>query len=175
MPSRSDRSSRMKRAASVAVAVLGVLVAPAPLYPSVTLASSPAAATASRATATAARTTSIRESGNLRLTSRHGFTLNEQGRASGTLAGTIYVHLKIVSSKRVTAEVNIYARGGSITGYADASYRREGATGAFSGSLSVNRGSGSYNHARGMGLSFDGTIRRSDYAITVHVRGAVTD
>lgn len=117
----------------------------------------------------------MNESGNLRLTSRHGFTLNEQGPASGTVAGTIYVHLKIVSSRRVTAEVNIYAHGGSISGYAEAGYRREGATGNFSGSLSVSRGSGSYNHARGTGLSFDGTIRRSDYAIAVRVRGHVTD
>ena len=167
MFSHSDRPSRISRAATIAAAALGVLIAAAPLGPSATLASSP--------TATATRTTSLRENGNLRLTSRHGFTLNEQGRASGTIAGTIYVHLKIVSSKRVTAEVNIYARGGSISGYADASYRREGATGNFSGSLSVNRGSGSYNHARGTGLSFDGTIRRSDYAIAVRVRGNVTD
>jgi hypothetical protein len=171
MFSHSDRPSRIRQAATLATATLGLLIAPAPLGPSATLASSPSAT----ATATATRTTSLRENGNLRLTSRHGFTLNEQGRASGTIAGTIYVHLKIVSSKRVTAEVNIYARGGSISGYADAGYRREGATGNFSGSLSVNRGSGSYNHAHGSGLSFSGTIRRSDYAVAVHVRGNVTD
>jgi hypothetical protein len=171
--SHSDRPSRISRAAALAAATLGVLIAPAPLAPSATLASSPSASASASASAT--RTTSLRENGNLRLTSRHGFTLNEQGRASGTIAGTIYVHLKIVSSKRVTAEVNIYARGGSISGYGDASYRRAGATGNFSGSLSVNRGTGSYNHARGTGLSFDGTIRRSDYAIAVRVRGNVTD
>jgi hypothetical protein len=117
----------------------------------------------------------MNENGSLQLTSRHGFTLNERGHASGTVAGTIYVHLKIVSSKRVTAEINIYPKGGSISCYGSASYRREGATGYFSGSLSINRGTGSYSRARGTGLSFSGTIKRSNYAITVHVHGDVID
>jgi hypothetical protein len=121
------------------------------------------------------RTISLNESGNLQLTSRRGFTLNEKGPASGTVKGTIYVHLRIVSTTRVTAEVNIYPSGGSITGYGTASYHREGATGNFSGSLSVDRGTGSYNNAHGSGLSFTGTIQRSNYAITVHVSGTVNE
>jgi hypothetical protein len=167
MHRHSDRPSTAARTATAVLASLGVLLAPAPLGPSVSLAST--------RTGVAARTIPLNESGNLRLTSRHGFTLNEQGRASGTLTGTIYVHLKIVSSKRVTAEVNIYPKSGSISGYGSAGYRREGATGYFSGSLSIVRGTGSYNRARGSGLSFSGTIQRSNYAITVHVRGNVTD
>jgi hypothetical protein len=122
-----------------------------------------------------ARTVSLRESGNLHLTSRHGFTLNEQGTGTGTISGTIYVHLKIVSTSKVAAEMNIYLKGGSISGNATAGYRREGATGRFAGSLSIARGTGSYAHAQGSGLGFSGTIRRSDYAVTVHVSGTVTD
>jgi hypothetical protein len=149
------------------MASLGMLFLPAPLRASLSQTGG--------YTAIAAKTTNLNESGDLHLTSRHGFTLNEQGRASGTVAGPIYVHLKIVSSKRVTAEVNIYPKASSISGYGSASYRRAGATGYFSGSLSINHGTGSYSHAQGSGLSFSGTIRRSDYAITVHVRGNVTD
>ena len=122
-----------------------------------------------------ARSISLNESGALHLTSRHGFTLNEQGPASGTIRGTIYVHLKIVSTSRVTAEVTIYPNGGSITGYGTASYHREGATASFSGSLSINRGTGSYTHAQGSGLSFSGTMQRSNDAVTVHVSGRVSD
>ena len=118
---------------------------------------------------------SLRESGDLHLTSRHGFTLNEQGTGTGTIAGTIYVHLKIVSTKEVTAEMNIYLKGGSITGEASAAYRREGAIGHFAGSLSIARGTGSYANAHGSGLSFSGTIQRSNYAVTVHVSGTVSD
>lgn len=125
--------------------------------------------------AVAARTISVNENGDLKLTSRQGFTLNEQGTASGTFKGAIYVHLKIVSSTHVTAELNIYPSGGSsITGYGTAAYRREGAVGHFVGSLSVQRGTGSYAHARGSGLSFSGTIARSNYAVTVHVGGTAS-
>jgi hypothetical protein len=75
----------------------------------------------------------------------------------------------------VTAEVNIYPRGGSITGDGTASYRRGSATATFSGSASIARGSGSYAHAHGLGLSFSGTITRSNDAITVHMSGTVSD
>jgi hypothetical protein len=122
--------------------------------------------------ASSARTISLDERANLHLTSKHGFTLNEQGAASGTLKGTIYVHLTIVSTKKVSAEVNIYpSSGGSISSSASAAYRREGAIGKFSGSLSITHGSGAYSHARGSGLSFSGTIAKSNDAITVHVSG----
>lgn len=117
----------------------------------------------------------LNESGNLRLTSKHGFTLNEQGTATGTVHGPIYVHLKIASSSRVTAELSIYPHGGSITGYGNASYRRLRSDAVFSGTLSVARGTGRYAHARGTGLSFSGTIQRSNDAIAVRVSGRVSD
>jgi hypothetical protein len=167
MNHQSGQSRRLCGVLAAAAVFLVVLSALGPLGPGVTQASAPSAL--------AARTIPLNESGNLHLTSRHGFTLNEQGPGSGTITGTIYVHLKIVSTSRVTAEVNIYPKGGSISGYGTAGYRREGATGNFSGTLSINRGTGSYNHAQGSGLSFSGTIRRSNYAVTVHVRGRVTD
>ena len=124
----------------------------------------------------AARTIFLRESGHLHLTSKHNFTLNEQGSASGTADGTIYVHLTAVSSTRVIAEVNIYAKGGSISGDGTARYRRVGTTASFSGSMSIDRGSGSYAHIHGTGLGFAGTIQesRSD-AIVVDVTGSVSD
>jgi len=125
--------------------------------------------------ARAARTISLNDSGHLHLTSKHGFTLNEQGSASGTVRGTIFVHLTIASTKRVTAEVNIYPPGGSITGHATANYRRGSAFATFSGSMSINHGSGSYARSQGSGLSFSGTIQRSNDAVSVHVSGTVTE
>jgi len=122
-----------------------------------------------------ARTFSLNESSRLHLISKHGFTLNERGEASGTVGGTIYVHLTIVSTSRVTAEVDIYPSGGSISGDATASYRRGSETASFSGSMSISRGTGRYGRARGSGLSFSGTIQRSNDAVTVHVSGRVSD
>ncbi|HEY2141752.1 MAG TPA: hypothetical protein VGG98_06805 [Solirubrobacteraceae bacterium] len=120
------------------------------------------------------RSFSLNESGHLHLTSKHGFTLDERGSASGTVQGAIYVHMTVVSTDRVTAEVNIYPRGGSISGTGTASYVKGSTMASFSGSLSIGRGTGSYNRVHGSSLSFSGTIRRSDDAVTVRVRGTVS-
>jgi hypothetical protein len=155
-----------RRAFAAALVYLCALTALGPLSPDLTRAAT---------SALTARAFSLNESGNLHLTSKRGFTLNEQGLASGTVTGSIYVHLKIVSTTRVIAEINLYSKNGSITGNGEASYRREGATAHFSGSLAINRGSGTYNHARGTGLNFSGTIQRSNDAVTVRVSGRVSD
>ncbi len=135
----------------------------------------PSASQARAAGANGARVLSLNENGSLHLTSKHGFTLNEQGLASGTVKGTIYVHLTIVSSRRVTAELSIYPSGGSITAQGSASYHKERTNARFAGSMSIERGTGSYAHARGSGLSFSGAIQRSNDAITVHVAGRAVD
>jgi hypothetical protein len=126
-------------------------------------------------TSLAAKTFSLNETGNLHLSSKQGFTLNEEGPASGTVSGTLYVHLKIVSSTRVTAEISLYPHGGSITCSGSANYKRKGSTADFAGALSIDRGTGSYANAHGSGLNFSGTIQRSDDAITVHVGGTASD
>jgi hypothetical protein len=123
----------------------------------------------------AAKTVSVSELGQLHLISKHGYTLNERGTASGTLKGTISVQLKIVSSSRVTAEVTIYPAGGSIAGHGTASYHQGHTAASFAGSLAVEHGSGSYDHAQGSGLSFSGTIAEANDAITVHVSGRFSD
>jgi hypothetical protein len=129
---------------------------------------------AGAATASAAGTVSLNDSGRLHLASHHGFTLNEQGLASGTISGTIYIHLNVVSTNRVTAEVNIYPSGGSVTGSASASYHPSGGVASFSGTMSVTRGTGRYSGAHGSGLSFTGTVQRSNDAVTVHVSGRMS-
>jgi hypothetical protein len=170
--SQMDRQNRWARLGGVLR--VGVLLAGAPVSVGLlTLSSSSAAGAPS---AHCARTISLNETGHLHLTSKHNYTLNEQGSATGTATGTIYVHLTAVSSTRVVVEVNIYPRRGSISGTGRASYRRMGSMASFSGSMSINRGSGTYAHAHGSGLSFSGTIAESNNdAITVHVSGRVSD
>jgi hypothetical protein len=162
----------MKRIPTSLVLVLSATLAAAPA-----LASQIAAATAvAGANARAARTVSLNETGQLHLTSKHNFTLNEQGTATGTAEGTIYVHLTATSSTRVKAEVDIYPHGGSISGYGTGSFQRSGALARFSGAMSVDRGTGSYANVHGSGLSFSGTIAESrDDAIVVHVVGRISD
>ncbi len=156
----SDSCLSRRRTATAALASLALAL----------LSSAPSHALSARA----ARTISVSENGHLHLTSHHGFTLNLQGSASGTIKGTIYIHLNVVATNRVTAEVNIYPRNGSLSGHAQASYRVQGATASFSGSLSITRGSGTYGHAHGSGLHFTGTIQRSNDATAVRLSGSVS-
>jgi hypothetical protein len=179
-PAATRRLGEIGRSATILAIVAG---APATILailagaPATILAGAPGAiaSAAGEPRALAARTISLNESARLHLTSRHGFTLDEQGTASGSVAGPMYVHLTIVSTSRVVAEVNFYPRGGSISGAATASYRRGSSTASFAGTLSIARGTGSYAHAHGAGLSFSGTIRRTDEAIAVQVRGTASE
>jgi hypothetical protein len=124
--------------------------------------------------ATAAKTITLNETGRLHRTGSSGLKLNEQGAASGTIKGTIYIHLDVVSPNRVTAEVSIYPSGGSLTGSGTASYHVSGGTASFAGTMSISRGTGTYAGAHGSGLSFGGTIQRLSGAVTVHVSGKLS-
>lgn len=164
----APRRANALTAAAAAVLASAALVSPSPATGSVrdTSAASPASA---------ARMISLNETGRLQLTSKHNFTLNERGSATGTIPGLIYVHLTAVSSSRVTVEVNIYPHGGSISGSGSGAYHRSGSTAHFSGAMSFGRGSGRYASAHGSNLRFSGTIEESNRdAITVHVTGTVS-
>lgn len=124
--------------------------------------------------ATAAKTITLNESGQLHRTSHAGLKLNEQGSASGTIRGTIYIHLDVVSPNRVTAEISIYPSGGSLTGSGSASYSVDGGTASFSGTMSIDRGTGTYAGAHGSGLKFSGTIQRLSGAVSVHLSGSMS-
>jgi hypothetical protein len=129
---------------------------------------------ASGATARAARTITLNDSGRLHITSHHTTHLNFQGTASGTIRGTIYIHLDVTSPTRVSAEVSIYPSNGSLTGLSTASYRSSGGQASFSGTLSISRGTGAYARAHASRLSFSGTIQRSNDATNVRVSGPLS-
>jgi hypothetical protein len=122
----------------------------------------------------ASRTVSLNETGRLHLISKHGFTLSEVGTASGMIKGPIGVHLTIVSTSRVSVEVTLSPRGGSVSGSGTASYHKGETSASFSGALSISRRSGSFAHAQGSGLRFSGTIAQSNDAITVYVSGRLS-
>jgi hypothetical protein len=132
------------------------------------------AAGAAGSTATAARTISLNDTAHLHRTSSHGFNLYESGQASGSLGGGLVLHLDVISTNRVTATLTVSPRGGSMTGTASGNYRNNGSTASFAGTLNITGGTGSYAHAHGSGLSFSGTIQRSNDAVTVHVNGHIS-
>jgi hypothetical protein len=163
--SRARGRARALLAAGV-VASLGALVGVGVLGAGASSAAGPVAGVA--------RTLNLHESGRLRLTSHSGLTLNEQGTASGTIAGTIYIHLDVASPTHVTAEVNIYPSGGSLSGHGSASYNVGGTNASFTGTLSITHGSGTYAHAHASNLRFTGSIKRVNDATTVEVSGPLS-
>lgn len=159
------RGSRRRRSARflVSSATVGSLAAAAAL----------AAGTAGAAgpSAHAARTISISESGSLHFSNKQGPVVKESGYAKGTLSGSIYIQLRLPTPKTVSASIQVYPKGGSIHGSASASFRNHGSYASFSGHMNITGGSGHYSKAHGSGLSFSGTINRSNSAVSVHVSG----
>jgi len=130
--------------------------------------------TANAAPAHTARTVNLAESGHLHRTNPpSGVHLDEQGSASGTINGTIYIHLKVYSN-HVNAEVNIYPHGGSLTATGSATYHVNGGYAPFSGTIAVARGTGTYAHAHSGALRFTGSIQRSNDAVTVQLSGRLS-
>jgi len=123
--------------------------------------------------ARAARSVNLSESARLHRTSSSGVHLNEQGTASGTIPGTIYIHLRI-SANRVSAEVSIYPHGGSLTATGNASYHVNGGVAPFSGTITVTRGTGTYAHAGSSPLRFTGSIQRSNDSVTAKLSGRLS-
>lgn len=132
------------------------------------------AAGASGAGAKAARTLTLNDSASLHKTSVHGLNLYEAGNARGSLGGSVWLHLDLVSTNHVVAQITVYPHGGSMSGNASASYHVKGSVASFSGTLSITRGTGSYSHARGSGLSFSGTVQRANDAVSVRVYGRLS-
>jgi hypothetical protein len=130
---------------------------------------------ASAPAASAAKTITLNDTGRLHKTSSRGFNLYESGSASGSIGGSVSMHLDVVSTNRVTAELTVHASGGSLSGNASGAYRNNGATASFSGTLSITHGTGKYSHAHGSGISFSGTIQRTTGAVTVRVNGHLSD
>lgn len=132
------------------------------------------AAGAASERATAARSLNLNDSAKLHLQNKHGLVLKEAGNAKGSLGGPLYLQLNVTSTRSVTAQVQVYPNGGSISGNAKASYRVAGSTASFSGTLAITKGNGTYSKAKASALSFSGTIQRSNDAVTVHVSGKMS-
>lgn len=164
LSSRSRSSARMR--ITSAALVLGATATAA------VFGAGAAGAAASRAHS--ARSLNLSDTASLHLANKHGIELKEQGTAKGTLGGSLYLQLKVTSTRSVSASIQVYPKGGSISGTAKASYRVVGSTASFAGTMTVTKGSGTYSKAKASALSFSGTIKRSNDAVTVHLSGKMS-
>jgi hypothetical protein len=110
------------------------------------------------------------DTAHLRYVSASGSSLFEDGRATGTLPGTMRVHFDV--GPTMSGTFTIDARGGSINGHGNARLHGAGVYESFHGTIVVSGGSGRYAHAHGTALLY-GTFDRENYALVVQTLGTL--
>lgn len=110
------------------------------------------------------------EYGSLEMRHSEGSSVDEQGSGTGTFSCTVSIRMTL-SGTLVTASYLARPRGGSIRGTARAHIHSATTKEArFTGAITLDGGTGSYTHASGT-ASFDGTINRTSYAMSIHIVG----
>ena len=121
--------------------------------------------------ANAARSLRASDTARLRYVSASGSLLFEEGRASGTLPGSMRVRFNVGAT--LSGSFTIYTKGGSIKGHGSAKPHGAGVYESFAGSLTVTGGSGGYAHAHGTAGLY-GTFNRDTYALLVQTTGTLS-
>jgi hypothetical protein len=121
--------------------------------------------------ARAAHSLSATDTAHLHYISASGSLLFEEGRATGTLPGSMRVHFSVGST--LSGSFTIYTRGGTIVGHGSAKPHGAGVYESFTGSILVTGGSGRYAHAHGRGGLY-GTFDRENYALVLQTTGTLS-
>jgi hypothetical protein len=118
-----------------------------------------------------ARTVTVSSSGTLKFSKTHGSLIEAGGSISGTPAGSLSVRISFNSNSRMTATFSGSLHGGKLSGRVSGEYYPSGSTTIYEGSATVSRGSGSYAHARAVGVHVSGTVNRSRRIVTIRLAG----
>lgn len=121
--------------------------------------------------ARAAHVLSATDTVHLHYISSSGSLLFDEGKATGTLPGSMRVHLDLGTT--FTGTFTIYANGGSIEGRGSAAPHGSGTYESFAGTLTVTGGTGRYAHAHGHGGLY-GSFDRDNYALVIKTTGSLT-
>ncbi len=154
-----------ERARTVAILALGACAWSAGIGGAQTLSAAPRAR--------AARVLSVRDEGRLRYVRSSGNEIIDEGRATGTLPGSVRAYFTYTGEPTVTASFEIYGRGWSISGHGSGRLSSPNSTTpSFRGSLTLSGGNGRYAHAHGSGEMF-GVYDRRSYGLTVQTIGSL--
>jgi hypothetical protein len=121
--------------------------------------------------AQASHTLSATDTAHLHYVSASGSMLNDEGKATGSMPGTMHVHLDLGAT--FTGSFTIYTNGGTIKGHGSAIPHGSGTYESFAGTLTVTGGTGRYTHAHGHGHLY-GTFNRNNYALVIKTTGSLT-
>jgi hypothetical protein len=111
------------------------------------------------------------DTAKLHYVSAAGSELLEQGKATGTIPGSMRAQVEIGAT--ISGDFTIYTRGGSIKGHGVATPHGGGIYESFSGSVTVTGGTGRFVHAHGQ-TGLYGTFDRNTYALTIQTTGTLS-
>ncbi len=119
-----------------------------------------------------ARVVSGNANATLRLVHANGSTLYEEGRAGGSLPGTVHAWLHIGAT--FAGRFVFYTRSGAISGHGSAkSHQGRYPYVSFSGTANITSGTHRYIHVRGS-LGFYGVLNRNSSSVQMQTRGTLT-
>ena len=112
----------------------------------------------------------VRDEGHLHLNGSEssGQLLVEEGKLTGQLPCNARVTIYVAST--VDAHITVYLQGGAITASGKEVVHYSNAYASFGGSVTVNRSSGRYAHARGTG-GFYGVVNRRTDSLVLQTTG----
>ena len=112
----------------------------------------------------------VKDAAHLHLIGGGGTALTEQGKASGTIPGTVRIALTL-RAYTATASFTIYSNAGSISGHATGKLKfGKGGYDSFAGAATIAHGTGRYARSSGTG-TFYGSVYRGNYTMSVQVVG----
>jgi hypothetical protein len=123
------------------------------------------------APAALARSVKATDTAHLRYVSASGSLLREEGKATGTLPGSMRASVNVGAT--ISGNFTIYTRGGSIKGHGSATPHGSGVYESFAGSVTVTGGTGRYAHAHGHTRLY-GTFNRNTYALVIQTTGTLS-
>jgi hypothetical protein len=123
------------------------------------------------ATAHAAHSQKATDTAKLHYVSAAGSELIEQGKAVGTIPGTMHAQVEVGAT--ISGNFTISTRGGSIKGHGVASPHGGGIYESFAGTVTVTGGTGRFAHAHGQ-TGLYGTFDRNTYALTIQTTGTLS-
>jgi hypothetical protein len=121
---------------------------------------------------TAARTVVATEHVALTLVKKTGTRFQHNGRATGTVAGSVTSQITLTSLS-IAGTVTVRAKGGTLKLKIRGTARTGGLRAKFDGTASMVGGTGRYAKARGGG-TFTGVVNRRSWAATIDARGTMT-
>ncbi len=116
----------------------------------------------------AARSLRATDTAKLRYVSAAGSELLEQGKATGTLPGSMRALVEIGAT--ISGSFTFYLRDGTLKGHGVATPHGAGVYESFAGTVTITGGTGRFVHAHGK-TGLYGTFDRETYALTIQTTG----